>query len=167
METINIFDIQEDDLLGILNSLPNLWNSKKTRSEPSLDLLFDKYGDKDNLLFVVQAFTHPYSNVMIVLLTEYLSDLKAASFIIYAYDLNLVGGARESLWSGRRLRDILEDCIDIDLGAFSHLRGDEIFVCPLCSARYRLKAMRITRDGQVECQNCGKIVEYGEMNRGS
>ena len=163
METIEIFGIKEENLLGILGTLPNLWNAKKGSSEPSLKLLFDKFGNKNELLFVVQAFTHPSSSIMITLLTEYLRDLETAKFIIYAYDLNVVGGVAEALWSGRRLRDILEGFVDIDLSVFSHLRGDEIFVCPKCSAQYRLRAMRITRDGRVECQNCGKIVEYSKL----
>lgn len=160
METIEIFGIEEDRLLGILNTLPSLWNSRKEFLEPSLELLFDKYGNKDNLLFAVQVFVHPQSSVMITVLTEYLRDIETASFVIYAYNLNVVSGVNESLWSARRLRDILEELIDVDLSQFSHLKGDEIFVCPKCAARYRLRAMRITRDGRVECQNCGKIVEY-------
>ncbi len=162
METIEISGMKEENLLGILGTLPNLWNARKGSFEPSLNLLFDKFGNKDNLLFVVQTFTQSSGSIVITLLTEYLRDLETAKFIIYAYDLNVVGGVTEALWSGRRLRDILEDFIDIDLSVFSNLRGDEIFVCPKCSAQYRLRAMRITRDGRVECQNCGKIVEYSK-----
>jgi predicted Zn finger-like uncharacterized protein len=165
METIEIFGIEEERLLGILSTLPNLWKERKDSLGSSLELLFDKFGNKDDLLFAVQAFTHPGSTTMIVLLTEYLRDLQTAAFIIYAYDFNVVGGVRNATWSGRRLRDILEDCIEVDLSAFSRLRGDEIFVCPKCSAQYRLRAMRITRDGRVECQNCGRIVEYSGLQK--
>jgi DNA-directed RNA polymerase subunit RPC12/RpoP len=158
METIEIFGIGEEKLLGILKLLPSLWKEKRGFLDPSLELLFDKIGEKDNLLFAVHAFVNPGSSTVVVLLTEYLRDLETASFVIYAY--NLMSGASENIWSGRRLRDILEDCIEIDFSAFSQLKGDEIFVCPRCSARYRLRTMRLTRDGRVECQNCGRIVEY-------
>lgn len=160
VETIEIFGIDEERLLGILYTLPSLWNSGKGALDPSLELLFDKYGNKDNLLFAVQVFIHPHSSVMITLFTEYLRDIETASFVIYAYDLSIAGGANEALWSARQLRDILEAFVDVDLSTFSHLRGDEIFACPKCAAHYRLRTMRITRDGRIECQNCGKIVEY-------
>jgi predicted Zn finger-like uncharacterized protein len=165
METIEIFGIGEEKLMGILNTLPSLWKQRKETLNPSLELLFDKFGNKEDLLFAVQAYTHPASSIVIVLLTEYLRDLETASFVIYAYNLNPFGGVSEATWSSRRLRDILEDCIEVDLSAFSHMKGDEIFVCPKCSARYRLRAMRITRDGRVECQNCGRIVEYTAFDK--
>lgn len=157
METIEIFGISEARLLGILNILPSLWKERKEFLEPTLELLFEKFGNKDDLLFAIQAFTGHSS--IIVLLTEYLRDLETASFVIYAYNLPL-GGVTEAIWSERRLRDILEDYIEGDFSAFSHLKGDEMFVCPKCSARYRLKTLRLTRYGRVECQNCGRIVEY-------
>jgi len=165
METIEIFEIKEERLLGFLGALPNLWNARKRSLEPPLKLLFDKFGSKDNLLFVVQAFTHDSGPVMIILLTEYMRDLETARFIIHAYDMNAVRGITEALWSCRRLRDILEDLVEYDLSVFSHLKGDEIFVCPKCSAQYRLRAMRITKDGRVGCQNCGKIVEYTKLDK--
>jgi DNA-directed RNA polymerase subunit RPC12/RpoP len=163
METIEIFEISEEKLMGILNTLPSLWKERKEFLEPSLKLLFEKFGNKDDLLFAVQAFTGPSS--IIALLTEYLRDLETASFVIYAYDLS-GGGVTEAIRSETRLRDILEDYIEVDFSAFSHLKGDEIFVCPKCSARYRLRTLRLTRDGRVECQNCGRIVEYVPFEKG-
>jgi DNA-directed RNA polymerase subunit RPC12/RpoP len=163
METIEIFGISEEKLLGILSTLPSLWEENREFLEPSLELLFEKFGNKDDLLFAVQAFTGPSS--IIVLLTEYLRDLETASFVIYAYNLPL-GGVTEAIRSERRLRDILEDYIEADFSAFSHLKGDEVFVCPKCSARYSLRTLRLTRDGRVECQNCGKIVEYVPFEKG-
>ncbi|MFW9957509.1 MAG: hypothetical protein ACFFCT_05525 [Candidatus Odinarchaeota archaeon] len=165
LETIDIFGIEEEKLLDLLAALPNLWNNRKGVFESSLELLFSKFSDKDNLLFAVHTFSLGSSREIAILLTEYLRNLGAASFIIYAYEMRGVSGATESRYSTRRLRDILEDCIDVDFEALSNLRGGDIFVCPKCSAQYRLRTLRFTRDGFVECQNCGQLVEYRGLDK--
>ncbi|MFW9974882.1 MAG: hypothetical protein ACFFDQ_06440, partial [Candidatus Thorarchaeota archaeon] len=42
--------------------------------------------------------------------------------------------------------------------------SDEIFQCSYCNAQYRLRVLRVTEDGKVECQNCGVLSNPKEVS---
>ena len=66
-----------------------------------------------------------------------------------------------------KFREMLEKLTYEELDNFSvenkYQESDEIFVCPSCSAQYLMRALRVTRDGRVRCQNCLSRVDPTEL----
>ncbi|MFW9807136.1 MAG: hypothetical protein ACFFFK_10450 [Candidatus Thorarchaeota archaeon] len=158
MEIAEIQGIDEEDLFGYIRALPNFWEQTKRIFEPGIELILQKIGDTEDILLGVFIFSHYRGQIVIFM--EYQRDIRTAIFEIHGYQINQWGTFVESKSSENRLRRIIENSADGDFKAFSAIPEGGIFVCPNCRAQYSLRVLKITKDGKIECQNCGKFVEY-------
>lgn len=168
METLELYDIDENHLRGLLHEIPAIWKRNSGFLDTGLTLVFYNFGEMDNLIFGVHVFSNANGARIFVILTEYLKDARIASFNINVR--NATGWFAPSVHKSSELkfREMLEKLTYEDLDLFSvetqFQESDEIFVCPNCSAQYLLKVLRITRDGRIECQNCQRLFDPVELD---
>ena len=168
METLELYDIDEYQLRGLLHEIPELWKENSGFFGTTLKPVFQNFGELDNLIFGVHVFSHANGTWILIVLTEYLRDARIASFNISAR--NLVGwfGPSADKKGEIKFREILEKLTYEELEMFSvenqYQESDVIFVCPNCSAQYLMRVLRVTRDGRIECQNCSALFDPVELD---
>jgi hypothetical protein len=159
LQVAELIGIDEVELHGFLNALPNLWHGKTRFLEPGIDLLMSNSTDCDRILIC----THLYSSQtsFIILLTEYLKDIGAATFKIYAY-MPWFASFSVSEKYEKRLMEIILEHSNSDMSSFRELAEMRIFVCPVCKAQYSLRTLKMSEDGLFQCQNCDRFVSVKE-----
>ncbi len=163
METLELYDIDEDQLRGLLHQIPEVWKKNSGFFDTGLKLVFRNFGESDNLIFGVHLFSNANGARIFIILTEYIRDARIASFNINVR--NTTGWFAPSTHNSSELkfREMLEKLTYEELDKFSlesqYQESDEIFVCPNCSAQYLMRVLRVSRDGRVKCQNCLSLVD--------
>ena len=117
MEIAELRDIDEEDLHGYIRALPNFWEQVKRAFEPGIELILQKIGDTEDILFGVYIFSN-YGGQIIIFL-EYQRDIRTAIFEIHGYQANQWGKIDASKHQEQRLRRIIENSADGDFKAFS------------------------------------------------
>lgn len=154
METVELFDIEEDEVKGILDVIPVYWYRWKDILEPSLVPVLRKFGKRNNLLFGVHIFACG-KNGIVTILSEYLTDLKTVNFEISGVSLSNWSGPRDDVGVESRISEIIEDILQEE-----HASPTEIFVCPECEAAYIIDLEHDVENGMIECQGCGKLMKF-------
>jgi hypothetical protein len=158
LETAEILGIDEEDLHGFIRALPNLWEQTKRSFEPGIQLMLQKLGDTEDILFGVYIFSNMGRQLIIFM--EYQRDIAAAIFEIHGFQPNVWGSNISNSYGEQRMRKIIEGSEGGDFKAFSAVPEGGIFICPNCGAQYSLRVLKISSDGRIECQNCGKFVSH-------
>jgi RNase P subunit RPR2 len=155
VQIAELIGIDETELRGFLDSIPNLWNAKTRLLKRGIDLLLSNSVDCEHIL----ASTHIFNIATgcIVLLTEYLKDVGAATFKIYAYQPWLASFSTNETVE-RRFMNMIMEYSDKDMASFREFANLRVFICPICHAQYSFRVLLIRDDGLVQCQNCGKFV---------
>jgi predicted RNA-binding Zn-ribbon protein involved in translation (DUF1610 family) len=159
VQSAELIGLDEIELRGFLNSLPELWNSRKRFFQSGIDQILSNYVVTDKILASTHIFS--LSNTLIVLFTEYFKEIGAATFKIHAY-ATLLGFPTLSEWTEIRLREIIMEFSEQDMSAYRENAFSVIFTCPLCGAHYSFHVLKKSEDGLYECQNCGKFVDVEE-----
>ena len=155
MQSAELIGLNEVELRGFLNAIPNLWNGSTRFLETGIDLIMSNFIDSERLLTCTHLFFS--NNFFIILFTEYLKEVGAATFKIYAYMPWFAGFSSNERLEARLMKLIL-DYSDKDMSSFRELAFLKIFICPLCSAQYSYRSLKMREDGFVQCQNCGIFV---------
>ena len=167
METIALHDLDEEELKGILDFLPEIWKKNSGFFDTGLTPIFRNFGESEDLLFGVHIFTHGNGAVLLIILTEYIRDSRVATFNINARSITGLFGPSSYKKGEVKLREILEGLTYEDLEEFvivgQHLDDDSIFICPSCKAQYHMRVLRVSADGRTECQNCKKLFSPSEL----
>jgi len=158
METATIKDIDKDRLLVLLDSFPKLWNKNKSILDAKLTSLLHKSGETDELFFAVSHFT--MGNGLLIVFVDFQRKLGTAVFEVHGYILSVEGIRGRNQFAEQKMRDIILGHAGEPFSTLSTIAEDEMFECPDCKAKYALKTMRISSDGRIECQNCGRLVHF-------
>lgn len=158
METATIKDIDKDSLVAFLDSFPELWNKDKSILEAGLTSLLHKYGETDELFFSVSHFT--MGNGLLIVFVEFQRQLGTADFEIHGYMVSTEGIRGRHQFAEQKMRDIILGYDGEPFSTLSTISDDRMFECPSCKAKYVLRTMRISSDGRIECQNCGRLVYF-------
>jgi predicted RNA-binding Zn-ribbon protein involved in translation (DUF1610 family) len=159
MQSVELIGLDEIELRGFLNSLPELWNAKKRFFQAGISTLLSNYVDTEKLLVCTYIFGS--SNTLIILLAEFLKEIGAATFKIHAYTAAR-GFPSLNEWAEMRLCEIIREFSEKDMFSFREKTASATFTCPRCGAHYSFRALRKTKDDLFECQNCGKYVHAEE-----
>jgi predicted Zn finger-like uncharacterized protein len=66
-----------------------------------------------------------------------------------------------------RIRELLEHITYDELAAYAEqeirYHDEEIFICPSCGAQYKKRVLRVSVEGQIECQNCNELFTPEEI----
>jgi predicted RNA-binding Zn-ribbon protein involved in translation (DUF1610 family) len=168
METLELYDIDEEQLRGLLHEIPAIWKKNSGFFDTGLKPVFKNFGELDNLIFGVHLFSHANGARIFIILTEYLRDARIASFNINVR--NTTGWLAPTVHKSGELkfREMLEKLTYEELDLFSvenqYQESDEIFICPSCGAQYLMRVLRITSDGRIECQNCNALFDPVELD---
>ncbi len=158
METATIKDIDKDRLLALLDSFPKLWNKDKSILDAKLTSLLDKSGETNEFFFAVSHFT--MGNALLIVFVEFQRQLGTAVFEIHGYIVSIEGIQGRNQFAEQKMRDIILGHAGEPFSTLSTISEDRIFECPDCKAKYALRTMRISSDGRIECQNCGRLVYF-------
>ncbi|MFW9974797.1 MAG: MJ0042-type zinc finger domain-containing protein [Candidatus Thorarchaeota archaeon] len=159
MESAEILGIDEEDLHGFMEVLPNIWEYEKPIFFPELKLTLSKFGETPELLFGVYIYS--VGGCIIVAFLEYQREFTTAIFEIHGFCSDVWDRPRAEFQFGeKRLRDIIMKNAGKDYKAFSSIPPGGLFVCPNCRAQYTFRSMKVSADGKVECQNCGRLVGF-------
>ncbi len=159
METAEILGIDEEDLHGFMAVLTNIWEHDKPIFFPELKLTLSKYGETPELLFGVYIYS--VGACIIVAFLEYQRELSTAIFEIHGFCSDVYDRPRgEFQYGEKRLSDIIMKNAGKDYKAFSTIPPGGLFICPKCKAQYTFRSMKVSAEGQVECQNCGRLVNF-------
>jgi len=154
-----LIGIDETEFRGFIKSIPNLWNDSKKMFTPGIDLLLNNFVDSEHFLSSTHVFT--IGTGFIVLLTEYLKEIGAATFKIHVYQPWFGSFSVDETFEIRFMNMIMKFS-DKDMASFRELVTMKIFVCPICHAQYSFRVLVIGDDGLIQCQNCGKFVHVAE-----
>lgn len=157
-ETIEFFDVEEDEFRAILDNLSDLYDKQRGFFEQGFTPIFKNYGATDELLFGVHLFSQGSGAKLHIVLSEYIRDARTASVNINSFYLVGWGAHSRDIRGEATIREFLQKLTYSELE--SHVRkgiyadSRELFICPKCSARYLLRALQVTEGGKVTCQNC-------------
>ena len=154
MESVELFDVEEEEVRRILDALPVYWYRLKSLFEPSLVPVLRKFGKRGTLIFGVHIFACG-KNDIITVLSEYHSDLKTANFDIQGNSLLSWSRIIENENAEIRISEIIEDILQDNFAS-----PIQVFVCPQCEAAYIINLEQDVKNGLIECQGCGKSVRY-------
>jgi hypothetical protein len=154
-----LIGINETELRGFLYSVPNLWNARKRFFQHGIDLVLSNFIDCEHTLTSTHIFN--ITNGCLVLITEYLKDVGAATFKIYAYTTLFAGFSTDEPIE-RRVMNMIMEYSDKDMASFREFANHRFFVCPICHAQYSFRVLLVRDDGLLQCQNCGKFVHATE-----
>lgn len=167
MEIIALHDIDEEEVIGILNFMPEIWKKNSGFFDTGLNPIFRNFGESDDLLFGVHIFSHRNGAILYIILTEYTRDSRMATFNINSRHLTGWFGVSSDKRGEIKLREILEGLTYDEVSEFAtvgqHLEDPSIFICPNCKAQYRMRVLRVSEDGRIECQNCKKLFTPDEL----
>jgi hypothetical protein len=168
MEALELYDIDEDEIKGLLHHIPEVWKKNSSFFDTGLTLVFKSFGEHDNLLFGVHIFSHGNGAVMFIILTEYFRDSRIAVFNINARHITGWFSPSDHNKGEIKLRQILEGLTYEELEHYSivgkHIDDDQIFICPNCRAQYMMRVLRVSDDGRIECQNCRRLFSIVEID---
>ncbi|MFX1578923.1 MAG: hypothetical protein ACFFBJ_04695 [Promethearchaeota archaeon] len=158
METATIYEIEIDNLKELIQSFPNLWPKDKWMLDSGMLLLLGKSGESNESYFAMHLFSVPHG--LLAVFMEYQKETMKATFDIHGYTIacNQIQGRAQ--YTEQRVRDFI---LGYEGEAFHKLSAefnDEIFECPECCAKYSLGTLRMSSDGRIECQNCGRLVHF-------
>jgi hypothetical protein len=161
LQSGELIGIDETELRGFLKSIPEIWFAKRRFLERGIDLLLSNFIDCEHKL----TSTHIYNcnTGFLLLFTEFLKDIRAATFKVHAYIPWLASFTSDEVFETRFMKIILEYS-DKDMSAFRELATLRIFICPMCHAQYSLRVLQTKDDGSIQCQNCGKFVRVTELH---
>ncbi|MFW9910206.1 MAG: hypothetical protein ACFFEF_16740 [Candidatus Thorarchaeota archaeon] len=159
MKMAQLIGIDETELRGFLKSMPDIWHDRKGFLERGIDLLLSDFVDCGHILSSTHIFN--ITTGFLVLLIEYLRDVGAATFKIYAYQPWFTGLCSDEIME-RRFMDMIMEYEDKDMSSFREIAYLRIFVCPNCHAQYSFRVLVMRDDGMIQCQNCGKFVGVTE-----
>jgi predicted RNA-binding Zn-ribbon protein involved in translation (DUF1610 family) len=115
----------------------------------------------DTEKILVSTHLYTVSTGFLLLFTEFLREIGAATFKIYAY-MPGFGSLWTNEWAEKRFSEIIMEFSERDMSSFREIVFPKIFTCPLCGAQYSLRVLKKIEDGLFECQNCGKKVHFQE-----
>jgi len=91
-------------------------------------------------------------------LSEYIRDARTASVNINSFHLAGWSGHSRYIRGEAMIREFLVSLTYAELEAHTrkgiYADSREVFICPKCGAQYLLRALQVTDDGKVTCQNC-------------
>ncbi len=158
METATIKEIDKDRLYALIKAFPDLWNKDKPLLDPGLIPLLDKYGETDELFFGVYLFA--VVRGLLTVFVEYQRTQSTATFEIHGYIITGNGIEGRHQYAEQKLRDIILGHAGEAFTKLTAISKDRIFECPSCKAKYSLMTMKMSSDGRIECQNCGRLVDF-------
>lgn len=156
METVELFDIEQDKIRRILDIIPVYWYSQKDLLEPSLVPVLRKFEKKGSLVFGVHIYAYG-KNCIITILSEYLTDSKTVTFEIQGTSLSSWFEPRENENAEVRISEIIEEILQEEFAL-----PIRIFVCPECEAAYIIREDTDVVDGMVLCRNCDKSFKFSK-----
>ena len=156
METVELFDIGEEKIKGILDAIPIYWYRQKGLPEPSLVPVLRKYVKKNSHILGVHIFAYG-KNDIITILSEYLADLKTATFEILETSLSNLLERQNNESIEVRISEIIEEILQEEFPT-----SIQIFVCPECEAAYIISEETDVIDGMVLCRKCDKSVKFNK-----
>lgn len=154
MQSVELFDIEEDEVRFIIDAIPVYWYRWKNVLEPSLMPVLRKFGKRDNLIFGVHIFVSG-KNGIVTILSEYLTDLKTVTFEIFGVSLEKWKGPIDNENVESFISEIIEGILQDKF-----VIPTQVFICPECEAAYIINKEYDVKKGNVECQNCGKTVKF-------
>ena len=160
MEMAELVEIEEEELLAFIRSIPNLWEQDRKTFSPDLMMLLERLGDTDEILFGVCLFATGANQVSVFL--EYQRDTSSAVFEIHCFGLDAWGNVDRVTYPEKKIRDIIRRSSDGNFSSFVAIPPSGVFICPNCEAQYALKALKMTEAGHVKCQNCGKWIDFSK-----
>ncbi len=167
-ETLELFDLEENEFKAILNNLESIYSTKKSWYDTGLQLIFKNFGDLDELMFGVHVFSQGQGLSISIILSEYDRDTKCSTFNISSIYLSGLSAYSTFKKGETKIKEALQGLTFEELDAYTkqgvYEGSDEIFQCPHCNAQYRLRVLRVTEDGKVECQNCGVLSDPNEIS---
>ena len=168
MKTLELYDIDEDELRGLLSEIPTIWKNNSGFFDSGLTPVFRNIGELDNLVFGVHIFSHGNRAMLFIILSEYMRDVRIATFNITAKNMMGWFGYTSNNKGELKFKEMLEKLTYEELERFAvehqYQESGEIFVCPNCSAQYRLRVLRVTEDNKIVCQNCNRLFDAIELN---
>ncbi len=160
-ETVELFDLEENEFKTILNNLGSIYSTKKNWYEAGLDPIFKNFGELDELMFGVHLFSQGQGISISIILSEYNRDTKCSIFNISSIYMSGLSAYSTFKKGEIKIKEALQGLTFEELEAYTrqgvYEGSNEIFQCPHCNAQYRLRVLRVTEDGKVECQNCGVL----------
>ncbi|MGY5864432.1 MAG: hypothetical protein RTV41_07490 [Candidatus Thorarchaeota archaeon] len=93
--------------------------------------------------------------LLLALLVEY--NRKSGLAII---EVNVLHGGIPQPKIEQKIRDIFIRVTEKNLERLLAVPKSGIFVCPVCDAQYSLRVLKATEDGKIECQNCGRFIDF-------
>lgn len=171
METVELHDIEEKELRGLLAKMSEVWKSNSGFFDTGLRPVFHNFGELEDLLFGVHVFSHGNGAKIFIILTEYHREDRTATFNINARNITGWFAPSASKQSEVKFRRMLEKLTYEQLEAFAietfYQEEEGIFICPNCNAQYMMKVLHVTRYGQIECQNCKRLFDPIELGAAS
>jgi len=154
MRTAELIGIEEEELYAFIDVLPTLWDRKKGILDSSMRPSLRKHHDCESSVFAVYLYN--LLNSVVVLLVTY--ERESAVAIIEVSVLS--DGATLTSYE-ERIRDILVDVTERDLMELTSEKTipKGLFICPYCRAQYMRRVLKKNKDGDYECQNCGRGID--------
>ncbi|TFF95641.1 hypothetical protein EU546_02930 [Candidatus Thorarchaeota archaeon] len=156
-----IYDSLDIDVLrNALDRLGGLYEMKKGILTQGIKPAFSKVGKSKDYELGLYVYYIRQTGVLIVLFER---DPSSGRVVVQV-------SAREvGAWTWSQMRDApkVEEtamaALDEDVQAKRHLPTDGgTFSCPSCHAVYTCSNLRLSDDGRVQCQNCGRWVDWLE-----
>lgn len=168
MEIVELYDIDEAGLRGLLHEIPTIWKKNSVFFDTGLTPFFQNIGELETLIIGVHIFSHGNGARIFIILTEYLRDARIATFNINARSTTGWLGSTSYKKGETKFREMLEKLTYEEIERFSienqHQESKETFVCPNCRAQYLLRVLQVTEDGKIVCQNCNESFDLAEQN---
>ena len=160
MEIAEIIGIDEEDLHGFMRVFPNMWEHEKPLFSPEITLVVNKYGETEEFIFGVYIYT--LGSCVLAMFLEYQREFATAIFEIHGFCFDSYGMKRDFQFGENRVKDIILRNAGKDYKLFSTIPLGGIFTCPKCRAQYTLRSLRVSPEGKVYCQNCGRLVKFSK-----
>ena len=158
MRTAELIGIQEEELYAFIDFLPTLWDRRKGILDSSMRLTLQRHHECESSVFGVYLYN--FVNSLIALFVAYERESAVATIEVSV----LMDGASLTSYE-ERIRNILVDVTERDLVELTSepTIPEGLFVCPYCSAQYMRRVLKKNRDGDYECQNCGRGIDPSIM----
>ena len=167
-ETIELHDIDEMQFKAIMQKLHIFYGQRKSWYQSGVTPVFQKFGETDELLYGVHVFVGSDNRTIYLVLSEYYRGSQMAMININSSHYTGIFGRTENRNGEIMLREALEAVTYEELDSYVNeiiiQEQDVIFNCPNCRAQYKMRALRISDDGRVECANCAKTYDPIELD---
>jgi len=158
MEIAEILGIDEEDLHGFMRVFPNMWDHNKPIFWPEITLIINKIGETEDLLFGV--YLYRTGGCVLTIFLEYQRELSTAIFEIQGFCIDSWEKQKGFQFGERRVKEIILSNAGKNYKLFSTIPPGGIFTCPNCRAQYTFRSLKVSPQGEVECQNCGRFVIF-------